>query len=447
MRLIPRAATGAALLLALSPARAQAPDGAEPTPAPGDAKPAAKAPDADADEPDEEEDDEGAPPTPAAAAKPPPAPPNAAPGPGPRGAAPAEDGPLAPGWRERLGVALGPLELAPRALLQLQASPYVGEDSLNQAGDVAERPGFRLRRARLGLRGSVQDQVALAISTDLGGDDAGALRLHDAWAGFVAVPAAQLFAGARGVPFSRSAMTGAGDGALIERPLSVRAIAPFTQVGIQLEGHFRSDAFSYYAGAYNGFQRSDQFYAGQSESYAPLGNRFEGVALSGRLAAEPLGPLGRTLQDVSRSPLRIGAGADYFFSNGGARTLQGASGDVLLHASGLHLLGEVLFAQASPRSVPTQPVAQVASISSLALVFEAGYMLVARKLGVSGRFEWIDPDTDVDDEGDNAVITAGVSYHALDDLLKAQLDYTHREELGGLSPANDALTLQLQLSL
>lgn len=452
MKLFPRAAAGAALLLALSPARAQTPRaaGQPPTPPATDAPttPAAPAPEAAADEPDDAETPSSAP----DAEKPPPEPPKPA-APAPAAAGPhtvdvtLEDSALAPGWRKRIRVMLGPLELAPLVLLQAQASPYIGEDSLNQAGDIAERPGFRLRRAQLGLRGRLRDQVALAISSDLNGDDDGALRLHDAWAGYTGTPAAQVFAGARAVPFSRSAMTGAADGALIERPLAVRAMAPFTQMGIQVEGHFLNDAFSYHAGAYNGFQRSAQFYAGQSEGYAPLGNRFEGIALSGRLASEPLGPLGPTLQDVDRSPFRIGVGADYFFSNSGARTLQGASGDVLLHAAGLHLLGEVLFAQASPKSVPTQPITQVASISSLAVVFEAGYMVLPRQLGVSGRVEWIDPDTDVDDEGDNAVITAGVSYHAFDGLLKAQLDFTHREELSGLSLANDALTLQLQLSL
>lgn len=355
--------------------------------------------------------------------------------------------PLGPGLRERMRLSIGPLEVAPIALIALQAAPLVGDDALIQAGDSAEQPGFRLRRVRAGLYGDVAGLVRFAISTELAGGSEGTARIHEAWGGVTAMPALEVYAGARTVPFSRSAMTGAGDGALTERPLAVRAIAPFTQVGIQAEGHFQDRAFSYHAGVYNAFQRADQFYTGHAESLAPLGNRFEGIAVAGRLATEPQGPLGRTIQDVARSPFRVGAGVDGFFSDGGARTLYGASADVLLHAAGLHALGEVLWTGASPKSVPTQPIAQVTSVTSIALVFEAGYMIVARKLGVSGRVEWIDASVDVEDEGDNLVLTGGVSYHAVDDLVKAQLDYTHREELGGLSLANDTLVLQLQLSL
>ena len=483
MRSLRRAAAGAVLLLAASTnARAQQPaPGGEP-PAPGSAQPAAEpavAPETPAEESEES----------AEAAEPEAAAPGAATatrqGAEVAAAAPAVGGgavdPLAPGWRERIHLVVydggspgkpgsaptlrvndggspgkpgsapkppvGLIRLAPILLIQAQASPYAGEDSLHQAGDIAERPGFRLRRARMGLRGDVQEKVRFAVSAELGSEDAGALLVHDAWAGYTAMPYLQVFAGARDVAFSRSALTGAGDSALIERPLAVRAIAPFTQVGIQVEGHFADEAFSYYAGVYNGFQRSNQFFEGHAASYAPLGNRFEGVALAGRVATEPLGQLGRTIQDVAHSPLRIGVGGDYFFSRGGARTLHGAGGDVLLHVAGLHVLAELLWLRASPREEPTQPITQIEAISSMGVVGEAGYMIIARTLGVSARVEWIEPDPDADNEGDNLVTTAGVSYHAFDDLLKAQLEFTHREELFGLSLENDALTLQLQLSL
>ncbi|WP_437783984.1 porin [Sorangium sp. So ce1097] len=443
MRHLACAAGGAAVLLALSTPRAQEteqPAGASPVDAPGEG--------AESTGEQESAQETAARPAPPERPRPPQQRPARAEAKA-AAASPAAAGgePLGPGLRERMRLAIGPLEVAPIALIALQAAPLVGDDALIQAGDSAEQPGFRLRRVRAGLYGDVAGLVRFAISTELAGGNEGTARVHEAWGGVTAMPALEVYAGARTVPFSRSAMTGAGDGALTERPLAVRAIAPFTQVGIQAEGHFQDRAFSYHAGVYNAFQRSDQFYTGHAESLAPLGNRFEGIAVAGRLATEPQGPLGRTIQDVARSPLRVGAGVDGFFSDGGARTLYGASADVLLHAAGLHALGEVLWTGASPKSVPTQPIAQVTSVTSLALVIEAGYMLVARKLGVSGRVEWIDPSVDVEDEGDNLVLTGGVSYHAVDDLVKAQLDYTHREELGGLSLANDTLVLQLQLSL
>jgi hypothetical protein len=147
----------------------------------------------------------------------------------------------------------------PIALLQVQATPYAGEDSFHQAGDIAERPGFRLRRARFGLGGDLLRQIDFALSGQIGSEDEGTLLVHDAWAGYTGLPYLQVFAGAKDVPFSRSALTGAGDGALIERPFAVRAIAPFKQVGIQLGGKVARGAFQYQAGMFNGFQRSDQF--------------------------------------------------------------------------------------------------------------------------------------------------------------------------------------------
>ncbi|WP_437592595.1 porin [Sorangium sp. So ce1000] len=445
MRHLARVAGGAAALLAAATSSAQEPEPAAEEPAPAtDVAIPADTPTAAGGDAIGEPQGAGAP---AARPSAPAGAPRPRDAPAPGSPAHGSRDPLAPGFRERARIALGPLEIAPIALLALQAAPYVGDDALTQAGDSAEHPGFRLRHVRAGLRGDVAGLVRFAISTELAEDDAGTARIHEAWAGVTAARALEVIAGARTVPFSRSAMIGAGDGALAERPLAVRAIAPFTQVGIQAEGHFQDGAFSYYAGVYNAFQRSDQFYAGPSESLAPLGNRFEGIAVAGRVATEPQGPLGRTLQDVAGSPFRLGVGADGFFSDGGARTLYGASADVLVHAAGLHALGEVLWTGASPKAVPTQPIAQITAVSSLALVVEAGTMLVARKLGVSGRVEWIDPNLDVEDEGDNLVLTGGVSYHAYDDLVKAQLEVTHREELGGLSLSNDAVILQLQLSL
>ena len=60
---------------------------------------------------------------------------------------------------------------------------------------------------------------------------------------------------------------------------------------------------------------------------------------------------------------------------------------------------------------------------------------------------WLDPDTAVKNESNSWILTGGASYHILNDFLKAQLDFTHREELHGLSLKNDSLVFQVQLNL
>ena len=257
-----------------------------------------------------------------------------------------------------------------------------------------------------------------------------------------------VYAGAHTVPFSRSAMMSSSTTSLIERPLAVRSMAPFRQVGIHVEGTLWKGAFSYFLGVYNGFQRSDQFFSGFVENAATFGNRFDEIAYAARIATEPFGELGNTVADYQQTPnFRFGTGVSYFFSNGGTRDIHGGGADALIHWKGLHFLGEVLFNQADPETNPTQATTQIARVKSFAVVGEAGYVLWKDKLGVSARVEWLDPNLDVDSDSDSVVITAGAGFLIVEDVLKAQLDFTHRQELKGVAVDNDLLALQLQLSL
>ena len=105
-----------------------------------------------------------------------------------------------PDFRKLLTVDVGPLTLAPVVLLQAQAIPYVGNESFLQAGDPAERGGFRMRRARFGLEGKLYDRVPFRISAEFSSDEKGTARLHDAWFGYDKWKSFQFYAGARDVP-------------------------------------------------------------------------------------------------------------------------------------------------------------------------------------------------------------------------------------------------------
>jgi hypothetical protein len=349
--------------------------------------------------------------------------------------------------REQAQLELGPLTLAPIVLLALQVTPYVGDDSFFQAGDIAEREGFRLRRGRLGFAGDFMERARFAVSTELSSSEDGKVRIYDAWLGYTQFEWLRAYAGARTVPYSRSALARSGNAALIERPLAVRAMAPQHQIGAALDGELWEGKLGYTGGVYNGFQRSEYFYAGYEENYAPFGNRFHGLAYAGRLRAAPLGRLDPTIADERHSPFRFGVGASYFYSDGGAVNTHSAAGDALLHVAGFHLLAEALWSLADPDETPTVPTDAVEQVTAFAAVGEAGYMILEEMLGVTARFEWIDPNTNTDNEGDNWLLTAGASYQLLDRLLRVQAEYTHREEINGLSLANDSFTLQFQLQL
>lgn len=349
--------------------------------------------------------------------------------------------------RDALHLDTGPLSLAPVVLLQVQAIPFVGSESFVQAGDPSERGGFRLRRARFGFAGRLYGRVPFKITAEYSSDDAGTARLHDAWFGYDKFKPLALFAGARDVPFSRSALIDAGNSALIERPLAVRAMAPFHQLGVSAEGRLFSGVLNYAVGVYNGLQRTDQFFQGYTENAALVGNRFGGLTYAARLRSDPLGSPGRAALDLYHDKLRLSFGGSFFFGNGGTRDILGAGGDALLHYRGLHVLGEFLMNRSNPRENPTQQTNQLSPIQSLGAVGELGYVLLRKRLGLTARFEWLDPNTAAKDESDCWLVTGGLSYHVLRDLLRAQIEYTHRQEIRGQSLKNDALVLQLQLNL
>lgn len=335
----------------------------------------------------------------------------------------------------------------PTVLLQVQATPFVGSNASFLAGDIAERPGFRLRRARFGAGGSYKDIAEVELSGEITMDREALLSLHEAWMGVKPATWINAKVGILPVPFSRSALIRTADTALIDRPLAVRALAPYYQLGALVGGSVLSDRLHYSLGIFNGFARSDQFYTGYEESLAALGNRFENLAYAARVSASVLTP-GPDIPVWGDDKTRLNAGASYFYSDGGARDIHSAEGDLLFQAAGFRALAEVLYSKTTPEPIPTGPTTQTADIESFAAVAEAGYTF-RKLLGAHVRFEWIDPNTAVQDSWDNWLLTAGVSFMppVVGDFVRAQVEYTHREEVHGKSVDNDALTLQTQFVL
>jgi hypothetical protein len=356
-------------------------------------------------------------------------------------------GDTGPAFRDYVRLNAGPLSIEPVVLMQVQGIPYVGADATVEAGDPSDRAGFRFRLARFGFDGRIFHRIPFEITAEFNSDVAGTALLHDAWFGYDRYRFLQVVVGTHDVPFSRAALIGAGDSALIERPFAVRAMAPFHQLGASIQGHFWSGALNYYAGVYNGLQRNDYFFEGYVENSAILGNMFDGLTYAGRITSEPLGSPGRSIEDLHRGKLRIAAGASGFYSDGGTRGILGLGGDFLLHYRGLHVMAEFIANRTVPKMQPTQPTDQTATVTSYAAYAEAGYMLMRDRLGITGRFEWLDPNTAVKDESNSWIFTGGLSYHVLNDFLKAQLNYTHREELYGLPLKNDSVVVQIQLNL
>lgn len=335
----------------------------------------------------------------------------------------------------------------PVVLIQTQLTPYIGTNASYLAGDIAERPGFRLRRARFGFGGAYRSLVELWIAGELSTATDASMTLTAASLGLTPKPYFGAYMGVIDVPFSRSMIGFSSDTALIDRPLAVRAMAPSGQMGGLVAGSVAQGRFHYQLGVFNGFQRSDLFYSGYRTSLAALGNRFDNLAYAARIASS-LDTPGSDIPLPRDFKNRFNVGASYFFSDGGARDIHSAEGDLLFQRGGFRLLAEVLYSKTIPESVPTQPTTQTATIDSLGVVAEGGYTLF-RTVSGNLRFEWIDPNMVVDDATDNWLLTVGASVAppSIEKFVRIQLEFTHREEVHGKSLDNDSLTLQTQLVL
>ena len=341
----------------------------------------------------------------------------------------------------------GGFSIWPIALIQVQATPYIGENASFLAGDIAERAGFRMRRSRLGVGASYEGLLKAEIQAELLTNAQVTLLLNQAWIGVTPKPWFGAYIGMLDVPFSRSSLTPAADTALIDRPLAARALAPQQQLGAYAHGLIAGGKFQYYLGVYNGFQRFDQFYSGYRQPLAGFGNRFDNLSYAARIATS-LDTPGEEIPAPGDRKNRMNLGASYFYSDGGARDIHAVQADALFQRSGVRILGEFLYSVAVPESVPSVPSTQTADITSYGIVAEAGYTF--RKMaGGHVRFEWIDPNTAVQDASDNWLLTVGLSFNppVIGKYFKTQLEYTHRQEVYGLALDNDAVTLQAQFML
>lgn len=329
-------------------------------------------------------------------------------------------------------------------LLQTQLVPWQGDDALLVSGDPADAPGVRIRRARFGVDGWAWGDVSFELSLEA---TSGGMDLLDAYVAYRGLTGLSFVVGARKVPFSRFALVGAGDGALVDRPLGVRAMAPFRQVGVTVEGDVGNGIVRWALGVYNGMSRSQSFNEGYRETTALEGNRFSRLAYVGRAELAPLGPVGDGLPDFARGGFRLGLGGGVYYDDGKTVSTLGWEADLIMKVCGFHFLAEVISDSAEPSDKPTTDPVVPTSVARMSLAVEAGYLLVGETLGLTARFELLDDDTDVDNNGDQIAITAGVQAYLHRHHLKAQLEFTHREELDGLALDNDSLVLQTQFQL
>ena len=342
---------------------------------------------------------------------------------------------------------MGPLQIDPRGLIQTQFAGMAGKDTSLDHGDRAERMGFALRRARFGFSGRYGERATFGVFGDLASNpQSSAGILAEAWAELALWHNASLTVGAHRTPFSQSAMLSSAHMALAERAQAVQALAPFRQVGATLAGSYPTMAgIQWYVGAYNGFERGKNFYAGMNEFSGLGGNRNSGVAMVARVAVAPWGEMGPQTYDTTGGGLRAQIGVSAYQSTGPTTTLSGHGLDIHVKAKGAHLLVEFMADSGTPKDAPTEAATIPATIGRRAMILEAGY--TKWRFGGALRAQLIDTNVDNTTDPEEQIFSGALNYQLPGDRVRLQLQFDHRKEANGLALDNDVGFAQLQLLL
>lgn len=337
-------------------------------------------------------------------------------------------------------------ELEPYVMGQVWTTLY-DQDVSAQAdsagyGDPEDDPGFKLRRARLGiirapeLGASPQERVGFSIIVGMssGADpiiaiQPGELALIDANMSFAATEDLTLSTGLVKVPWGRENQFSS-----LQLPFQERAIQSNHLVSLREVG-----AVAAWEGP-KGIRLSGGAFNGNGSL---VGDTDPLLLFAGRAEWANKGQHRRALRTFGTvdSPV-IGVGLDVAYNDQAAINKLVVGGDFIVRVQGLAVMAEGHFAQITPDGGVEQP-GVLAETNRIGAYAQAGYSLGERWEPVV-RWELWDEDTAREDNGDLMFVTAGVTGHFLEDALRVGGGYVLRSEQGGASVPNDTARLWFQ---
>lgn len=324
---------------------------------------------------------------------------------------------------------------------------WVGDDALLDNGDSMEEPGFRLRRARLGLQGTILPEVSYRIELDVVDAEKGTGSLYQAFVGFAPLSWLYVRSGVQRFPFMKSQLMSSAYLPHLDRPLGAYAMSPENSLGLTVMFADPGNRIGLALGAFNGFRRADSFYQGYTGAGKSLGNRYDGLAYAGRLEVVPLGDMGRGLADPTwHRDFLVALGGGAFFNDGGSINTLAWTTDLHAKLRGAHIFAELTQDSISPENDPSVAGTNPAKISRRSASLSVGYVPVRNLLGLAARAELDDDNLDQENEGDQLVYSGTLTWYAYGETLKFQAEYSHREELHGLALDNDSALAGMQLA-
>jgi prepilin-type processing-associated H-X9-DG protein len=359
-----------------------------------------------------------------------------------------------------------PLVTSPDGAFSVRALGYVqprlvffdgGADtdvSFLVAGDPNDRPGFKIRRGRFGLAGTLGQQVSYKVLVGASSHydtwdktarpDSGGIGVLDAWLQWNPHPLFELRGGAGKVPFGGQQTQSSAGLALVERATVAEHLAPGYDAGAHIHGSlagpqnvFAPDGISWTVGVYSG----------DGSPFTPDDNM--GVLAVGRLTValgDDLGWSESCLWD-GMFGIRIGGGAALNFERESRDNLFG--GDIMVKIWRVALRGEYLYGKRVPAYSGAEVPPFPEQFKRHGYLMQVGFMIVPDHLEVAFRHDYYDDD--LEDEDDYSAVRnfgGGANVFFLDGRVKVQLDYLHRFEPGAVAAiGNDTFLAQATLVL
>lgn len=332
----------------------------------------------------------------------------------------------------------------PYALLQVWATAWdFDEDPQADPagyGDPEDDPGFKIRRARLGVEGENQklsyelifgtsapaDAVAAQGSSNTGGT----ISIVDANVGYAPWEDIWIVGGVQHVPVSRDNLFSSRDQNFQEEAVSTNWMTPGREAGLVADADFGIARVR--AGAFNG-----------NDSLVSDDNNGKLVALRGEIKTGGRKSAYMTYGSVEKPVL--GVGVDAFYDADVATSTLNAGADVLFRVSGLAVMAEGRFAMIQPTATDVADPEVSADTKRLGAVAQVGYTVGDCEPAL--RFSMYDDDMSVKDNGDVANAEIGATWHGFADHVRLGAGYVLRLELGGRSMSNDTARIWMQMSL
>ena len=303
--------------------------------------------------------------------------------------------------------------------LQFWTIPYLGNEARLQNGDPADSEGFRMRRARLGIRGEYERFVSFNLTLD----GLASPGLYEAYLDYRPLSEIGLTLGSAKVPYSRYQLDSSSTMRFYDRPMATGEVAMNHRLGASLSGSAWGTVLSYVAGVYN-------------PSDSPIVSERRGILYAGRIESAPLGSLAQWKPNEFR--IRLGGGA--LWENTDTMDTLAYSGDVAIEGYGIQIRSEFLYDTRTPESDPEIAPTLNAEVHRRALVQQiTGFIWTHLELGF--RYENYDSNTALEDFGDAEQYVGTLNIYFYEHNLKALLTYIHRPEDEALARDNDAVLL------